>query len=68
MIDEDEEKLQWFFLSFSDAYHVFSAAGSVVYAWRRGSELKHTYGGGAATAPIHLILPFGPHLITIDTE
>ena len=50
----------------ADAYHVYTAAGSTIYAWRRGSELKHTYVGHAA--PVHLLLPFGPHFISIDTE
>ena len=28
---------------FIDAYLVFAAAGRKVYAWRRGTELKHIY-------------------------
>lgn len=48
----------------SDAYHVYTACATTVYAWRRGTELKHTY--SAHNEHVHLMLPFGPHLITID--
>ncbi|XP_061704761.1 WD repeat-containing protein 36 isoform X1 [Cydia pomonella] len=47
-----------------DNFHVYSASNNEVYAWRRGCELKHVYKGH--NAPIHLMLPFGIHLITID--
>ncbi|KAK2587602.1 hypothetical protein KPH14_003729 [Odynerus spinipes] len=48
----------------ADTYHIYTAAENIVYAWRRGSELKHTYKGHEH--PVHIILPFGPHLITVD--
>ncbi|KAI4498395.1 hypothetical protein M0802_006574 [Mischocyttarus mexicanus] len=48
----------------ADSYHVYTAAGNIVYAWRRGTELKHTYKGHNAT--VHIILPFGPHILTVD--
>ncbi|XP_073952328.1 WD repeat-containing protein 36 [Choristoneura fumiferana] len=47
-----------------DNFHVYSASENNVYAWRRGCELKHVYKGH--NAPVHLMLPFGIHLITID--
>ncbi|KAK0097743.1 hypothetical protein PV326_014046 [Microctonus aethiopoides] len=47
-----------------DAYHVYTASECNIYAWRRGTELKHTYSGH--TSPVHLILPFGPHLLSVD--
>lgn len=47
-----------------DTYHVYSASLNNVYAWRRGTELKHTYSGHER--PIHTLLPFGPHLISVD--
>ena len=43
---------------------IYSAAGSTIYAWRRGSELKHSYKGHEDT--VILLLPFGPHLISVD--
>jgi len=46
-----------------DFFHIYSAAGNSVYAWRRGSELKHEY---VHNHPVHLILPFGPNLVTVD--
>ena len=46
----------------ADSFMVYSSAGSIIYAWRRGSELKHVYKGHQY--PIHLLLPFGPHLIS----
>lgn len=48
----------------ADSYHIYTAADNIVYAWRRGTELKHTYKGHEGT--VYNILPFGPNLITID--
>lgn len=47
-----------------DAYHIYTACGNLVYAWRRGNELKHTYEGH--DAPVHLLLPFGHTLVSVD--
>lgn len=47
-----------------DAYHVYTACNTDIFAWRRGSEIKHTYRGHKK--PIHLMIPFGGHLITVD--
>jgi len=48
----------------ADTYLVFSGAGDTVYAWRRGTELKHVYKGHSGR--VTHILPFGPSLITAD--
>ncbi|ERL92025.1 WD repeat-containing protein 36 isoform X1 [Dendroctonus ponderosae] len=48
----------------TDAFHVYTASGNTIYAWRRGTELKHTYRGHEH--PIVLMLAFGVHLISID--
>ena len=45
---------------------VYSAAGNITYAWRRGCELKHVYKGHESK--VHLLLPFGPHLISISID
>jgi U3 small nucleolar RNA-associated protein 21 len=45
---------------------VYSASGTTIYAWRRGSELKHTYVGHKKK--VQLLLPFGPHLISVDVK
>lgn len=50
----------------ADAYHVYTSCKNEVYAWRRGSELKHTYRGH--NKPVHLMIPFGAHLISIDED
>ncbi|KAG7161754.1 WD repeat-containing protein 36-like [Homarus americanus] len=47
-----------------DAYHVYTSSNNIIYAWRRGTELKHKYVGHEAS--VHLMLPFGPHLIAVD--
>ncbi|CAL1290506.1 unnamed protein product [Larinioides sclopetarius] len=47
----------------SDAYLVFTACENVIYAWRRGTELKHVYKGPKEN--VLLLLPFGPHLIAV---
>lgn len=33
-------------------------------AWKMGTHLKHIYKGHEQ--PVHLLLPFGPHLISVD--
>lgn len=48
----------------ADAYHVYTAVNNVIYAWRRGTELKHTYKGHKKN--VHLMIPFGAHLISVD--
>lgn len=48
----------------SDAYHVYTACENVIYAWRRGTELKHVYRGHRKN--VHLMIPFGAHLISVD--
>lgn len=47
----------------SSFYLVFSACENVIYAWRRGTELKHVYKGPAEN--VQFLLPFGPHLIAV---
>jgi U3 small nucleolar RNA-associated protein 21 len=48
----------------ADAYHVYTGSGKIIRAWRRGTELKHEYLGHER--PIHLLLCFGPHLLSVD--
>ncbi|CAG9861245.1 unnamed protein product [Phyllotreta striolata] len=48
----------------SDAYHIYTAVGKVIYAWRRGTELKHTYKGHQHN--VRLMIPFGAHLVSVD--
>ncbi|XP_046967212.1 WD repeat-containing protein 36 [Vanessa cardui] len=49
-----------------DSFHVYTASENDIYAWRRGCELKHVYKGHQA--PIHKLLPFGIHIISIDED
>ncbi|CAD6214634.1 GSCOCG00004153001-RA-CDS [Cotesia congregata] len=49
-----------------DTYHVYTASEGYIYAWRRGNELKHTY--GKHDHQIHSLLPFGPNLLSVDEE
>lgn len=48
----------------ADTYHVYTASGTTIKAWRRGTELKHEYKGHLK--PIHIMLSFGPHLLAVD--
>lgn len=48
----------------ADAYHIYTSCDKVIYAWRRGTEIKHKYVGHKAD--VHLMLPFGPLLISVD--
>ena len=45
---------------------MFSAAGKEIFAWRRGTELKHVYSGHESE--VHTMMPFGPHLISVDAK
>ncbi|KAL1506183.1 hypothetical protein ABEB36_005590 [Hypothenemus hampei] len=48
----------------TDAYHVYTACGNIIYAWRRGTELQHTYKGH--NHEVTHMIPFGAHLISVD--
>ena len=48
----------------SDAYHVYVSSGNVIRAFRRGTDIVHEYRGHES--PVMAMLPFGPHLISID--
>jgi len=50
----------------ADAYLVFTAAGSEIYAWRRGTELQRVLKGH--DHQVHILFPFGPKLISVDSE
>ncbi|KZC03983.1 PREDICTED: WD repeat-containing protein 36 [Dufourea novaeangliae] len=50
----------------ADTYHIYTACENVIYAWRRGTELKRTYKGHECS--VHTLLPFGPHLISVDED
>jgi U3 small nucleolar RNA-associated protein 21 len=50
----------------SDKFFIFTASGKVVYAWRRGNEIKHKYIGHESN--VHLLLPFGENLISVDED
>ncbi|CAH0382177.1 unnamed protein product [Bemisia tabaci] len=47
-------------------FNIFTADGCTVRAWKRGTELHHTYEGHSK--PVYLLLPFGNHLISVDEE
>lgn len=50
----------------SDRFFIYSASGTIIYAWRRGNEIKHKYIGH--TSKVQLLLPFGLHLISVDED
>ncbi|KAB7504795.1 WD repeat-containing protein 36 [Armadillidium nasatum] len=50
----------------ADTYHVYTAVDSTIYAWRRSTELMHTYPGHSGS--VKLIIPFGPHIISVDNK
>lgn len=49
-----------------DRRYIFSASGSVIYAWKSTVELRHTYSGHSEK--IVCMLPFGQHLISVDCQ
>lgn len=49
-----------------DAYHVYTACDKEIYAWRRGTEIKHIYRGHKSQ--VRLLCPFGSHLISVDDK
>jgi len=46
--------------------YVYTAAGNEIYRWKRGHELVSTLTGHEN--PVHILLPFGPQLISVDTQ
>lgn len=50
----------------SDNYVVYAASNKLIYAWRSGNVIKHIYKGHEKN--VHLMLPFGEHLISIDED
>ncbi|XP_036341537.1 WD repeat-containing protein 36-like isoform X1 [Rhagoletis pomonella] len=47
-----------------DRAHTFTASNRCIYAWRAGKHQRHVYRGH--TRNVHLLLPFGAHLISVD--
>lgn len=50
----------------ADAWLVYTACQNVVRAFKLGQKVIHTYTGHEAD--VHLLMPFGDHLISIDEE
>lgn len=51
----------------SDSRYVYTASGSIVYAWRSGNIIKHQYKGH--NSRVHLLMPFGAsHLVSVDDD
>ncbi|KAF4517408.1 hypothetical protein B566_EDAN005017 [Ephemera danica] len=48
----------------ADRFLIHTAAGNTVYSWRMGTQIKHVFNGH--TSPVHLLLPFGAHLLSVD--
>lgn len=47
----------------ADTFHVYTSCNDQIYAWRRGTELKHVYKG---KNNFRILLPLGVHLISVD--
>ncbi|KAL1123325.1 hypothetical protein AAG570_002411 [Ranatra chinensis] len=43
---------------------IFTAAGKLIQAWKRGVQIVQTYEGHLH--PVYLLLPFGGHLVSVD--
>ncbi|XP_053330329.1 WD repeat-containing protein 36 [Spea bombifrons] len=50
----------------ADRMLVFASHGNILRAFARNKEVVHTYKGHEAE--IHLVLPFGDHVVSIDTS
>lgn len=50
----------------ADSRQTYTASGSKVQGWIRGTTLYKTYPGHKE--PVNLILPFGAHLISVDED
>ncbi|CAG7734965.1 unnamed protein product [Allacma fusca] len=48
----------------ADSYHIYTGAEGKVFAWRRGTELKHTY--GESGEDVIAILSFGTNVLALD--
>lgn len=52
----------------ADTYHVYTASGNKIYAWRRGNELKHCYetkDDDDNHVTVTHLTAIGPHLIAV---
>ncbi|GFS88390.1 WD repeat-containing protein 36 [Nephila pilipes] len=47
----------------SESYFEFTACENVIYAWKKGTQMKHVYKG--PTENVLFLLPFGSHLIAV---
>ncbi|XP_061479842.1 WD repeat-containing protein 36 [Rhineura floridana] len=50
----------------ADRMLVFASCGSLLHAFARNKEVVHTYKGHKAD--VHLVLPFGDHVISVDSD
>lgn len=50
----------------ADSHQVFTVDDCVIKSWMRGTELNHQFVGH--DKPVHLLLVFGPHLISVDED
>uniref|UniRef100_A0A182Y8M2 Uncharacterized protein n=1 Tax=Anopheles stephensi TaxID=30069 RepID=A0A182Y8M2_ANOST len=50
----------------ADGFLTYVASGNQIYGWRSSVELRKTYRGHEQ--PVHLLLPFAKHLISIDAS
>ncbi|XP_030844330.1 WD repeat-containing protein 36 [Strongylocentrotus purpuratus] len=50
----------------ADAFLAYTACKNVVRAFTLGQKVVHTYNGH--TSDVHLLLPFGDHLVSIDAD
>lgn len=48
----------------TDRFHIYTASDKSIYAWRAGKHIRHIFRGH--TRNVHLLLPFGHHLIAVD--
>ncbi|KAH8382540.1 hypothetical protein KR009_004054 [Drosophila setifemur] len=50
----------------TDRLHTYTASNKCIYAWRAGKHIRHVYRGHQKD--VHLLLPFGASLISVDRE
>uniref|UniRef100_A0A1Q3EZB5 Putative wd repeat protein n=1 Tax=Culex tarsalis TaxID=7177 RepID=A0A1Q3EZB5_CULTA len=48
----------------ADGFLTYVGCGDVIYGWRSSTQLRKTYRGHGAR--VHLLLPFGKHLVSVD--
>lgn len=50
----------------TDRHHIYTASDKLIFAWKSGKHIVHTYKGH--TSDVHILYPFRDHLLAVDND